>query len=68
MTSLLAIADDLTGAAEIAAVGHRVGWRAEVITRWSEPRDGVLTVQRLLKNNPREVTLADAEQIYRDAF
>ena len=29
---------------------------------------GALTVQRLLKNNPREVTLADAEQIYRDAF
>jgi alcohol dehydrogenase class IV len=27
-----------------------------------------LTVQRLLKNNPREVTLADAEQIYRTAF
>jgi alcohol dehydrogenase class IV len=27
-----------------------------------------LKITRLLKNNPREVTLADAEQIYRDAF
>ena len=44
MNSPLAIADDLTGAAEIAAVGHRAGWPAEVITRWSEPREGVLTV------------------------
>ena len=27
-----------------------------------------MTVTRLLKNNPREMTLADAEQIYRDAY
>jgi len=44
MKSLLAIADDLTGAAEIAAIGHRAGWRAEVLTRWSEPGEGALTV------------------------
>lgn len=31
----LALADDLTGAAEIAALGHRFGWKSEVITRWS---------------------------------
>lgn len=29
---------------------------------------GALTVQRLLRNNPREVTREDAERIYRDAF
>jgi alcohol dehydrogenase len=29
---------------------------------------GALTVQRLLKNNPREVTLADAQKIYEAAF
>jgi uncharacterized protein YgbK (DUF1537 family) len=41
---IIAIADDLTGAAEIAAIGHRVGWRAEVITRWAEPAANALTV------------------------
>jgi alcohol dehydrogenase class IV len=29
---------------------------------------GALQVQRLLKNNPREITQADAEMIYRQAF
>lgn len=43
MKSLLAIADDLTGAAEVAAIGHRAGWSAEVVTRWGEPRRGALT-------------------------
>jgi alcohol dehydrogenase class IV len=27
-----------------------------------------MTVQRLLKNNPRDISLADAEQIYRNAY
>ena len=48
--SMLAIADDLTGAAEIAAVGHRAGWPAEGITRWSKPREGALTA---LDTDPR---------------
>ena len=43
-SAILAVADDLTGAAEIAAVGHRAGWPAEVVTRWSEPRADALTV------------------------
>ena len=38
---------------------------ADAIPRMAK---SALAVQRLLKNNPREVTLADAEQIYRDAF
>ena len=38
---------------------------ADAIPRLAQ---GALTVQRLLKNNPREVTLADAEQIYRAAW
>ncbi|MBI5768109.1 MAG: hypothetical protein HZA93_09955 [Verrucomicrobia bacterium] len=34
--SVLALADDLTGAAEIAAIGHRAGWRSQVATRIDE--------------------------------
>lgn len=41
---MLAVADDLTGAAEIAAIGHRAGWRAEVMIRRGSPHVGALTV------------------------
>ncbi len=34
----------------------------------SEMAIAALKIQRLLKNNPREVTLADAEMIYKNAF
>lgn len=41
---MLAVADDLTGAAEIAAIGHRAGWRTEVVTHGHHFGDSDLTV------------------------
>ena len=41
---MLAVADDLTGAAEIAAVGQRSGWRAQVLIRAGDFGDADLAV------------------------
>jgi alcohol dehydrogenase class IV len=61
----LALLDQLCTDCGIPRRLSTLGIPAEAIPRLAR---GALTVQRLLRNNPREVTLGDAEQIYRDAF
>ena len=61
----LALLDRLCTDCGIPRKLSALGIPADAIPRMAK---SALTVQRLLKNNPREVTLADAEQIYRDAF
>ena len=41
---IYAIADDLTGAAEIAAIGHRMGWPARVTIGPAAEQEGTFTV------------------------
>lgn len=54
----------------IAACGIKAGLAAHGIPRDALPRiaDAGLGVTRLLKNNPREITRADALRIYESAF
>jgi alcohol dehydrogenase class IV len=61
----LALLDQLCTDCGIPRKLSALGIPADAIPRLAR---GALTVQRLLRNTPREVTLADAEQIYRDAF
>ena len=61
----LAFLDQLCTDCGIARKLSALNIPADAIPRMAT---GALTIQRLLKNNPREVTLADAERIYRAAF
>jgi alcohol dehydrogenase class IV len=54
----------------VTQCGISPGLSARGIPRDALPRmaDAALTVSRLLKNNPREVTRSDAIRIYEAAF
>src|ERR1700759_4006327 len=60
------IADDFTGAAELAGIGHRRGWKVEVVTVVPEHTDaGVLVVATDTRSMDRAAAVREMEEITR---
>jgi len=65
VTSLIETIKTLSRQVGIPAQLREIKIPEEAIPRMAE---SAMTVQRLLKNNPRDVSVEDAEQIYRSAY